>query len=49
MAHAQELRHPGATALNSAVDQLTAENDWLTLPASSWLATGDERLLEPRP
>ena len=49
MAHAQELRHPGVTALNSAVDQLTAENDWLTLPASSWLATGDERLLEPRP
>jgi hypothetical protein len=49
MAHALQLRHPGVAALNSAVEQLTAESDWLTLPASSWLATGDERLLEAQP
>jgi DNA-binding transcriptional LysR family regulator len=46
MTHGREFRHRGLSALDVAVDQLTSENGWLTLPPSSWLASGDERLLD---
>jgi hypothetical protein len=43
--HRRDLRHSGLLALRDAVQQLTADNDWLKVPPSPWFATGDRQLL----
>ena len=45
MAHGRDLHHPALSALHEAIDELTANRDWLSLPPSPWFASGDERLL----
>lgn len=46
MVHRPNLRHPGLEALNSAIDRLVETEHWHELPASFWMASGDQALLE---
>jgi hypothetical protein len=45
MTHRRDVRHSGLPALRDAVQQLTAENGWLDIPASAWFAAGDQQLV----
>ncbi len=46
MVHRPNLRHPALEALNSAIDRLVETEHWHEVPASFWMASGDQALLE---
>lgn len=46
MVHRSGLLHPALEALNAAIDQLVQAEQWLEMPSSFWMASGDHQLLE---
>jgi DNA-binding transcriptional LysR family regulator len=45
MVHRKELHHLGLDALNQAIDELTAAENWNQLPPTPWLASADHDLI----